>query len=130
MLPLRTLLAPYDSLSLPERAGALVLARDAGDLAARLVATGPERRAGVLVWQRLIVEEALLRRVVTIEDAVDLMQRALEDDGTDPRLQAFLGAWAEVAQERAGGPPPRSFTVIRGGRAPLPYRESGGTAGR
>ncbi len=25
MLPLRTLLAPYDSLSLPERAGALVL---------------------------------------------------------------------------------------------------------
>jgi hypothetical protein len=130
MLPLRTLLAPYESLSLTERARALVLARDAGDLAARLVATGPERRAGILVWQRLVIEESLLRRVVTIEEAVDLMRRAHDDDGTDPRLQAFLGAWAAVAQEHAGGPPPRPLTVIRGGRAPLPYRESGGQAGR
>jgi len=128
MLPLRGLLASYDSLSLSERAGSLVLARVAGGFSARLVGSGSVRTSGVLVWQRLVIEEGLLRGIVGTDEALALMRRAVSDDATDPRLEAFLSAWVGGNGIDAVAPPDEGhpFRVIRGGRSSL----QGGRTGK
>ncbi len=129
MLPLRVLVLPYDTLSLTERAQALVLAREAGAFSARLLGPGADRTSGVLVWQRLVIEEALLRGILDSEEALPLLRRTLGADRSDPRLEAFLAAWSECG---GGGPavaraePP--LRVIRGGRSGR-RREAGGARG-
>ena len=126
MLPLRILVLPFEALSLLERARSLVLARDAADLAVRLLGPTGDRASGVLVWQRLVIEEALLRQVVGAEEAVVLMRRAVLDDGQDPRLETFLSTW--TAAPRPTEPATRALTLVDGaapGRArPAAVRRS------
>lgn len=117
MLPLRLLVLPFESLSLGERAQALVLARDVAELAARLLGPGGDRGGGVLVWQRLVIEEALLRQVVTPEDAVVLMRRSVVDDRSDARLDAFLSAWVGNGPADARQLPKPPLTLVPGGAA-------------
>ncbi len=114
MLPLRVLVLPYDSLSLTERAQALVLAREAGAFSARLLGPGADRTSGVLVWQRLVIEEALLRGILDPDEALPLLRRTLGADRSDPRLEAFLAAWGE----RGAGVAESPLRVIRGARLP------------
>ncbi len=114
MLPLRMLVLPFESLSLIERAQALLLAREAADFAARLLGPGEDRPSGALVWQRLVVEEALLRQVIRMEDAEALMRRTFQDDHSDPRLDAFLSRWAASGCAAPSAPPTRALTLIDG----------------
>ncbi len=118
MLPLRLLVAPFESLSLLDRAQALVLARDAAELAVRLLGPGADRGSGVLVWQRLVIEEALLRQVVPPEDAVVLMRRSVVDDRADPRLDAFLGAWVGSSRQDPGDSLRGPLKLVPGGARP------------
>ena len=115
MLPLQLLLTSYEALSLTERARALVLARDAGGFAARLFGAA-DRTSGIVAWQRLVIEEALLRSIVSTEEAVALMRHSLLEERTDPRLEVFLSTWAG---DRGVSPPPvvRRLRLLRGGRA-------------
>ncbi len=113
MLPLRLLVLPYESLSLWERAQALVLSREAAELAARLLGPGTDRTSGVLVWQRLVIEEALLRQVIRPDDAMALMRRTLEAAPSDPRLDAFLASWVDSGCSDAA-PPLRAVAVMDG----------------
>ncbi len=114
MLPLRLLVLPYESLSLSERAQALVLAREAAELAGRLFGPRTDRAAGALVWQRLVIEEALLRQVIGMAEAAALMRATQVDARSDPRRDAFLSSWADA---RASVPPVRALTVMDGGAA-------------
>ena len=112
MLPLRLLVLPLESMSLIERAQALVLARQAAELAVRLLGPGQDRPSGALVWQRLVIEEALLRQVIGTEEAVVLMRRTLQDDHSDPRLDAFLSRWADRGYAAPPTPPMQALTLV------------------
>ncbi len=120
MLPLRLLVLPFESLSLIERAQALVLAREAAELATRLLGPGKDRASGALVWQRLVIEEALLRQVIGMDVAALLMRRTLHDDHTDPRLDAFLSRWAEPGSVAPPAPAVRALRLVDGAVARRP----------
>ncbi len=114
MLPLRLLVLPFESLSLMERAQALVLARETAELATRLLGPGGDRASGAIVWQRLVIEEALLRQVIGMDVTASLMRRTLQDDHSDPRLDAFLSRWAEPAPAAPPAPPVRVLRLVDG----------------
>jgi hypothetical protein len=115
MLPLQLLLTSYEALSLTQRARALVLAREVGNFAAHLLGAA-DRTSGIVAWQRLVIEEGLLRGIVTTEEAVALMRHTLLEERSDPRLELFLSTWAGDS-ETAPAPPARRLHVLRGGRA-------------
>jgi len=117
MLPLRLLLTPYDALSLGERARAILLAREAGTFCSRLLGAAG-RPSAILAWQRLVIEEALLRGIISTDEAVALMRHTLLGERGDPRLEGFLQAWAEEGGGApAHSPGGRRLRVLRGGQA-------------
>jgi hypothetical protein len=99
-----TLLLPFDSLSLPQRARALVLARQAGLAAADL--TGPDRleSGGLPFWCERLVVPAAAAGLIPATQKDDWLRACAGDHALrDPRIQAFLFGWHERALEILGG---------------------------
>jgi hypothetical protein len=115
---LRALLLPFDSLSLPERARALVVARRAGLAAADL--TDPDRleAGGLPFWcERLVAPAAAAGLIPAPQQEEWLRACASEGALRDPRVQAFLFGWHERALEILGGLLPDAEDGAAGTRA-------------
>lgn len=95
------LLAPYDILTLPERAEALILARDAGRKAGRgPIAPDELERAHPREYWLHVVAPAV-EAGETGEDEAEAWQALLSSERAlaDPRVNAFLFGWHEAAVE-------------------------------
>lgn len=104
MEALQLLTLPYERLSLPERASALLFARDAGRKAAEMALTWDDlENPGPVLYQRHVVEYARDAGWLGRE-AVSAWQRQLMGGEAlrDPRVQAFFFGWHERAVEIMG----------------------------
>ncbi len=101
MEALELLTLPYERLSLPERASALLYARDAGKKAAEMALTWEDLESpGPLLFQRHVVEYARDAGTLSPEDSVAWERRLLGGVGMgDARVQAFFFGWHERALE-------------------------------
>ncbi len=92
---------PYERLSLPERASALLYARDAGKKAADMALTWEDlENPGPLLFQRHVVEYARDAGSLDPAAAAAWERRLLGGEGmTDARVQAFFFGWHERAVE-------------------------------
>ncbi len=92
---------PYERLSLPERASALLYARDAGKKAADMALTWEDlENPGPLLFQRQVVEYARDAGSLDPDAAAAWERRLLGGEGmTDARVQAFFFGWHERAVE-------------------------------
>ncbi len=101
---LESLTLPYERLSLPERASALLYARDAGKKAADMALTWQALETpGPILYQRHVVEYARDAGRLAAESA-EQWEQELRGGGAmhDPRVQAFFFGWHERAVEIMG----------------------------
>ncbi len=101
---LELLTLPYERLSLPERASALLYARDAGKQAAEMALTWEDLETpGPLLYQRHVVEYARDAGRLAAEAAESWRLQLLGGEGLrDARVQAFFFGWHERAVEIMG----------------------------
>jgi len=101
---LELLTQPYERLSLPDRASALLYGRDAGKTAAEMALTWEDlENPGPLFYQRHVVEYA--RDAGRLEEAAaeQWHKQLLGGEAMrDPRVQAFFFGWHERAVEIMG----------------------------
>jgi hypothetical protein len=107
------LAAKYEELSVSERCNAIALARQEGEREAKEDSDGPfadgttPRQPERSLYFYAIVEPAW--QADLIDDSTFAYWQALEfadwqaqeDEGEDPRVQAFLAAWTQAMRERA-----------------------------
>ncbi len=101
MEALALLTQPYDQLSLPERASALLYARDAGKKAAEMALNWNDLETpGPLLYHRHVVEYARDAQVLDAEGAAAWEHRLRGGAASaDARVQAFFFGWHERALE-------------------------------
>lgn len=101
---LELLTLPYERLSLPERASALLYARDAGKTAAEMALTWEDlENPGPLFYQRHVVEYARDAGRLDAGAAEQWQRQLLGGEAMhDPRVQAFFFGWHERGVEIMG----------------------------
>jgi hypothetical protein len=101
MEALALLTRPYERLSLPERASALLYARDAGKKAAEMAVSWDDLETpGPLLYQRHVVEYARDAHALDAEGAAAWEHRLRGGQGSaDARVQAFFFGWHERGLE-------------------------------
>ena len=101
MEALALLTQAYERLSLPERASALLYAREAGKKAAEMALTWDDLETpGPLQYQRHVVEYARDAQALDDAGAAAWERRLLGGQGNaDARVQAFFFGWHERALE-------------------------------
>ncbi len=104
MEALELLTLPYERLSLPERASALLYARDAGKKAAEMALNWDDlENPGPLVYQRQVVDYARDAGRLDVAGAAAWQRQLLGGEALrDPRVQAFFFGWHERAVEIMG----------------------------
>lgn len=101
---LELLTLPYERLSLPDRASALLYARDAGKKAADMALSWDDLETpGPLLYQRHIVEYARDAGLLPGPAATSWERQLLGGEALrDARVQAFFFGWHERAVEIMG----------------------------
>lgn len=101
METLSLLTVPYEELSLPDRAAALLRGRDAGKTAADAASTWAELESpGPMLYQRHVIERAREAGQLDVGAAEGWHRQLLGGEGLrDPRVQAFFFGWHERALE-------------------------------
>jgi hypothetical protein len=96
---LSLLTQPYEGLTLPDRAAALLCAREAGITAADMALAWADLESpGALAYQRHVVEYARDAGKLSEEASERWRRQLLGGDGLqDPRVQAFFFGWHERA---------------------------------
>ncbi|MGH7475559.1 MAG: hypothetical protein ACRELD_04665 [Longimicrobiales bacterium] len=97
----RRLLAPLETLSLKQRAAALLEARERGRAAASLASAPAELEdAPTDCFQRYVVEPAVTAGLASAAEAAAWRESCLQGSALrDPRVQAFFFGWHERATE-------------------------------